>query len=216
LATNDRDEERENLEIIRLTDAAKTELTQIESALQEITGYRLKSNWNKEVKLRNDPASRGAKPFTCAIDLDMGRQKQEVRWRTLIHEMLHAHSAGYISEHFERWPGWEEGVVEKLQRVLRRQILDRLGVTVEESVFLEEDQDHWYNPYIEALESMHDLLGGSEEDFYIQLLGTAIGARPLVTLRRGMQLRGAAFREVFDTANATLKVNLNLRRRLGY
>jgi hypothetical protein len=201
---------------MRLTEQAKRELTQIESALQEITNGRLKSNWNKEVELRNDPDYRGAKPFTCAIRLDVERQKQDVRWRTMIHEMLHAHSVGYIPNDFKKYRGWEEGVVEKLQRVLRRQILDHLGVTVEESIFLAEEQNHWYNPYIDALESVRHLLGQSEDDFYIQLLGTAIGVRPLVTPRRGMQLRGAAFREAFDLANATLKVDLNFRKRLGY
>lgn len=188
---------------------AVEELRCVEGAIAALTG--LASNWNGSVSLHVKPPWRGTKPFGCAILLDAERQMQDVRWRTLIHEMLHAYSEGYNRSAFDDFPGWEEGVVEKLQRLLRPQILDRLGLTISETVFADEESEHGFNPYIEALETLFLLVqrpGESEIDFYLALLSTPIRQRMIWMFGRGKQLpadKGRAFLLTFAAASATLR-----------
>ena len=52
-----------------------------------------------------------------------------------IHEVLYSVSAGFAGEDDRSARGWEKGVAEQLQRQLRAEVLDRLGVHVEEAVF---------------------------------------------------------------------------------
>ena len=128
------------------------------------------------------------------------RQLLDVRWRTLIHEMLHAHSVGYNRSAFDDFPGWEEGVVEKLQRLLRPQVLERLGITIPEAVFAEEEERHEFNPYIAALETLFRLVqqpGESEVDFYVTLLSTPISQRVIWMIGRGKQLPPDKFHCVY-------------------
>ena len=54
---------------------------------------------------------------------------------TFIHEALHSVSAGFMGEDYRSARGWEEGVAEQLQRLLRVEVLDRLGAHMEEAVF---------------------------------------------------------------------------------
>ena len=191
---------------------AQEELRLIEQIVSELTG--LPSNWNGNVELHTEPGWRGMKPFGCAIRLDSARQELDVRWRTHLHEVLHAHSAGYARTAFDDFPGWEEGVVEKLQRLLRPRVLARLGSGVTEAVFAQEDAEHEYNPYIEALERLYPFLKQPEEsetDFYVALLATPIKERVAWTLARGKQLppqEFSVFLRAFSAANATLRRKL--------
>ena len=82
---------------------AHDELRRVEQVVSEITG--LPSNWSGTVELHDTPLWRGAKPFRCDILLDTGRQELDVRWRTYLHEMLHAHSAEYSRTAFDASPG---------------------------------------------------------------------------------------------------------------
>ena len=166
--------------------SAVEELRRVEAVITALTG--LPSNWNGSVSLHIAPGWRGTKPFECAILLDVDRQVLDVRWRTQIHEMLHAHSVGYNRSAFDDFPGWEEGVVEKLQRPLRRQVLERLGITIPDPVFAEEEERHTFNPYIAALEILFRLARQpveSEIDFYVTLLSTPISQRVMRMIGRG-------------------------------
>ena len=191
---------------------AQEELRRVEQAVGELTG--LPSFWSGVVELHEEPDWRGAKPFGCDIRLDAARQKLDVRWRTLIHEMLHAHSIGYARFAFDTFPGWEEGVVEKLQRLLRPHVLERLGLTLAVEVFAAEDVAHEFNPYVAALETLYTLLQRPEESetaFYTTLLAMPLDQRMVWIMARGKQLPpGAA--ETFVRAFALASVIL--RRRL--
>jgi hypothetical protein len=188
------------------------ELRRVEEAVSELTG--LPSNWNGNVELRLEPGWRGMKPFHCDIRLDSARQTLDVRWRTHLHEMLHAHSAGYTRPAFEDYPGWEEGVVEKLQRLLRPRVLERLGLGLPETVFVQEDAEHEYNPYVEAIDSLSRFLKQpqeSEADFYVALLSTPISQRIAWTHAQGKQVppqEFGTFLRAFAAANATLRRKL--------
>lgn len=104
--------------------------------------------------LTDDPDVRGAKPFRCDIVINKTLSEQDLRWRTLIHEMLHTFSAGYNPQDYQALRGWEEGVVEQLQRLLRPAVLAKLGVSVSEKVFEQVEDGHEYQKYVRALESM--------------------------------------------------------------
>ena len=64
---------------------------------------------------------------------------QDERWMTLLHEVLHSVSVGFARDDYGQGPGWEEGVVEQMQRLLRPQALARLSASVPQAVLAEAD-----------------------------------------------------------------------------
>lgn len=183
------------------------ELIAIVDVLSELTG--LTSRWSGEVELSQDARAFGRKPFSCRIVLNERLADQPVRWRTLIHEALHSFSAGYNSQDYQAWRGWEEGVVEQLQRLFRPTILARLSVTADADVFKEAEVDYLFNKHIKALEQLREATGASEiQKFYLNLLATKIKDRPSSILGERFHLppeeRGAFIR-LFSQANSVLK-----------
>lgn len=192
-----------------LTAPIRAEMEQIIPLLSAYTG--LPTRWSGVVELVPEADFKGKKRFTCDIQIDAALADQDVRWRTLIHECLHAHSAGYIRTEFLKLPGWEEGVVERLQRIFRPVILASLNISVPEAVFSLPEANHAYNVYIEALEKIRTMLAISEVQFYQDLLATPIGSRPASTLKLIRQLPPARQYEavvIFSASNATLKARL--------
>jgi hypothetical protein len=152
------------------------ELERIQPVVEELTGLR--SRWNGRIELVPDPGFKGVKRFSCVIAMDLSMVGDDVRWRTFIHELLHAVSAGYLPSDYRSLLGWEEGVVEHLQRSIRSSVLSRIGVQVPEQVFWAVEEHHPFNRYIEALETLRGELKLQELDFYRNLLGCPIGRRP--------------------------------------
>src|SRR5579862_3523590 len=107
-----------------LAEQIRAELESILPLVEELTG--LVSRWSGVVELVSDAEFRGKKRFSCLIQIDIDVARQQSRWTTLIHEALHCVSAGYIASDYREYPGWEEGVVEQMQRLIRPQILARL------------------------------------------------------------------------------------------
>jgi len=183
------------------------EISLVVPLVAELTG--LPSNWNGTVTLVDGAPFRGQKRFDCGILLDSRLAGEPVRWRTLIHESLHAVSAGYNRADYNRLNGWEEGVVEKMQRLLRPQVLERLAVAAApESVFARAEQEHLYNRYITALETLREELALTEPVFYRNLLATPLAARPGYVYGLGSQFAPQgrrAFLEACSKANAVLR-----------
>lgn len=50
------------------------------------------------VELVETTEFKGKKPFSCDIQIQASLARLEARWSTLIHESLHAHSAGYADK----------------------------------------------------------------------------------------------------------------------
>ena len=189
-------------------DSSRTEaeLQAIGTVLTELSG--LVSRWSGRVELVPEADFKGKKRFTCDIQINADLAQQEARWATLIHEALHTLSAGYIGMDYREFPGWEEGAVERLQRLYRPAVLTRLGVLVPDEVFLEAEAKHNYNKYIAALERVRPHLGLPDERFYLLLLRTPIKDRPSLMFGLGNQLPGqrrVAFAYAFSAANAVLK-----------
>lgn len=175
------------------------ELVRLEPVIEEITGLR--SRWNGTVELLAGPDFKGKKPFSCGIVLDAALAEKEERWRTLIHELLHAVSAGYSPSDYRAMRGWEEGVVEQMQRLIRPDVLVRIGVGVPETVFETVEASHLFNRYIEALEA-------EKLAFYRDLLNIPIRSRPASLFERRLGLptdQCGAFVGAFARAHAVLR-----------
>jgi hypothetical protein len=187
----------------------KAEVARVLEVVCELTG--LISHWNGTLELIENAEFRGRKPFTCGIQIDSELAQLPERWATVIHESLHAVSAGYDRNDFQMFRGWEEGVVEKLQRLIRPTVLARLGVTVDESTWQQHEANHRYNEYINALEEIRSALTVPEAEeplqFYIALLGTPIKDRPGAVLGMGYrraELPRTPFVRAFSAASAVL------------
>lgn len=168
----------------------------------------LRSRWNGILELVPNAGFMGKKPFFCSIQLRDSLALQELRWRTVLHEILHSVSAGYVQSDYNRLLGWEEGVVEQLQRLIRMDILAQAGVSIPEDVFIEAERIHAYNHYIAALEQMRNFLQYEPQTFYITLLKTPIKDRAAVVFGMGNVLEPAqrtAFISVFSLANSVLR-----------
>jgi len=193
------------------TDEARThrEIGKVLEIVCDITG--LTSNWNGVLMLVENAEFRGRKPFSCSIEVASDLVQTVDRWPTMIHEALHAVSAGYSSNDYQAFRGWEEGVVEKLQRLIRPIVISRLGISPEESIWQQRENLHPYNDYIDALEEVRKALGiagdGDERQFYIRLLGIPIKDRPGLLLGMGYQrdkLPRTPFVRAFSAASAVL------------
>jgi hypothetical protein len=164
------------------------ELKQVLGAGTTLTG--LPSRWTGKVELVSGTAYKGCKPFSCDIRIARGLADQETRWSTLIHEALHAVSIGLTTWDYKDCRGWEEGVVEMLQRVLRQRVLAQIGIRVDEAVFQREDATHIYAPYLEALEQLRTVVGMADDQFCIALLRTPLRERPGYIRSIGLKLSG--------------------------
>lgn len=184
----------------------RDELEKIRAILSALLGRP--SRWSGTLLLTSDPDIHGAKPFRCDSVVNETLAGQDARWRTLIHEMLHTFSAGYQVNDYRAFRGWEEGIVEYLQRLLRPTILAQIAPTVSEEVFREVEANHIYNDYIASLETLRKALKREESLFYFRLLETPIRDRPALVLGQGRSLvrdEDAAFVRLFSTSDVTLK-----------
>ena len=76
----------------------------------------------------------------------------------MIHEALHCFSVGRSPDASLRYSGYEEGVVERLQMLLREEILDAPGVSLADTYFVDRDANGAYTDYVSALEAMRETL----------------------------------------------------------
>lgn len=168
------------------TAQVRAELEQIMPLLSAYTG--LPTRWSGVVELVPEADFKGKKRFTCDIQIDAALADQEVRWLTLIHESLHCHSAGYNGTDYRLHRGWEEGVVEKLQRLLRPSLFPILGVNLTDAERREADRQHPFNDRVEALEAIRQCLPVLDLPFYLHLLSVPIAARLAAVFEQVQQL----------------------------
>ncbi len=184
----------------------ETELQEIIAVLTEL--FHLPSRWSGRLELVPDAGFKGKKRFTCDIQIDSALASQEARWSTLIHEALHTVSTGYVPTDYRDFPGWEEGVVERLQRLFRPVIFARLEISVADEVFRNSEEKHNYNKYIRALEQIRAGVNIPETEFYSSLLRIPIKGRFHHVYGMGGVLTGrdrSEFIHTLSVANSVLK-----------
>ena len=178
----------------------REELRALQRTVEDRTG--LLSHWNGEVLFRRPDEiqmMRGRhllaeKRWNCDVLVSAILEENPLLWRTLLHEMLHSVSVGLNEEDYRRFPGWEEGVVEWLQRRWRPEILHELGVATPSEIFAQAERDWPLNDYLEALQTLQEACGLTSEIFYFDLLRTPLAQR-LATVRAWGQ--GPGFLSLF-------------------
>jgi hypothetical protein len=140
------------------------------------------SKWNGEVEVLPgaglQEVARGAFRRDGKIGLEEGLADSPLRWRTMIHELIHSHSAGGAQFDYEAAKGWEEGVVEHLQRLIRPDVLLAIGEIVDEQAILNYESGWRFDPYLPAWEAIRNALGEvDQEQFYAELLPVKIKDR---------------------------------------
>ena len=164
-------------------DRVRDELNAVKEAVEQLTGLR--SRWSSNVILLDTAqmvALKGMevlaeKRWACDIVVNSGLILLPLRWRTFIHEMIHSVSVGSNETDYKRLRGWEEGVVEQMQRQLRPQILGLLQAQAAEAACDGADRRWIFNPYVEALEALRVPLETAPGSFYLNLLKTPLGDR---------------------------------------
>ena len=125
----------------------------------------------------------------------------------MIHEALHLFSLAYTKQEYMLARGWEEGVVEQLQRLLRQEVFAALKIVVSEEIFTERDVAHEYNRYIRALEGLRELLELDAREFYLWLLATPLSERLSAVEAKGDMMpptQRAQFRRTLMLAQGVL------------
>lgn len=159
------------------------ETRRLVALVEEMAG--LHSRWNGRIVLLEDAAMlpllgrrvSGEKRWGCDILLHSDFVNDPLRWRTLLHEVLHSVSVGMNEQDYRRFRGWEEGTVEWLQRRWRPRILRLLGVGVLEEAFVMAERFWPFNKYLEALQVLQQAAGLDAELFYRDLLRTPLALR---------------------------------------
>lgn len=159
------------------------EIRQVITEVEQMTG--LHSRWNGSVTVWEARLAgiMGRRPFIakktwdCGITVVDALIEDNQRWRTLIHEALHSVSVGMNEADYGRFLGWEEGVVEWLQRHWRRQILLTLGVDIPEDRFADIERIWPLNGYLDALETLRAGCGQEPAFFYRTLIRTPLAQR---------------------------------------
>lgn len=159
----------------------------IVQALEEILGWR--SRWNGECYLARSLSFGGAAHYGGSLSIsEFAYADPDLRWRTMIYEALHTFSPQYSKAEYGAARGWEEGVVEQTQRLLRTQVLTSLQVNVREEVIVEAEALHPYNAYITILEDLRARLSDAPLNFYRMLLAAPLPERALLLKRSSILL----------------------------
>jgi hypothetical protein len=191
-----------------LADEARELVAGVVSALQELL-EGAPSRWNGVVVLDDLSLNAGSmRPDgTIVLLLPLWERGGAARHRLVIHESLHTLSP-WTTPEYRDGKGWEEGVVEQLQRLLRQAVLDKMGLSIPEGEFASADLRHPFNPYIAELEALRERLSAEPVPFYRRLLRLPIPERVLHLASLGDELTAAersAFRQQLAVANVRLR-----------
>ena len=174
-------------------------MRQITDVLELLIGR--KSRWNGKVNIEELVYFSDTKRYDCSITiLDKVVKQQTLRWCTMIHEALHALSPQYSRAEYDALIGWEEGVIEQLQRLLRAEILQNIGVIINQEELLDQEKTHPYSRYIAVLEDLRTQLGLPLRDFYLHLLAIKLPERQTLLMTLGENLADAQARTSFRTS----------------
>jgi hypothetical protein len=168
-----------------------TELRRVQEFVQGKLPNRI-CRWEGKVRVEMLADTYGAKASTCEIVLDRGVMLAEIRWPVYLHEMLHAFSEGGDDAAYAEFRRWEEGAVEKLERLWRSSMFIDLGLSLSQATQDEiayNDEINPYNAYIASLERIRRLLQyESEQDFYCWLLSVPMSGRAGAVMKNAREM----------------------------
>jgi hypothetical protein len=133
------------------------------------------------------------------------------RWHAMIHELLHSFSAGGSQSEYGRAKGWEEGIVEHLQRLICRNVLSEIGVEPDETAIFERENTWFFNPYLPPWERIRKAFGMDDPVvFYADLLPVRIVERDAYLYKKAMMLRKSDVLRIVSECKPLLNKNLSL------
>lgn len=161
-------------------------LDELQSVQDEINKLlpTLQTDWQGQVSTYDLAEALGYKTHAHEIVIDTTVLNSNYRWVVYIHELLHAVSSASSRKtleneyeaFYQQFKGYEEGIVEALERIIRDPILSSLQIRLSQkdlAIVNLVEMTTEYNEYIHALEGMRHVLGYQEEDrfdFYLWLL----------------------------------------------
>ncbi len=125
------------------------------------------------------------------------------------HQTLHSVSVGLIPHEYQNHLGWEEAVVEGLQRHWRPAILARLGVPADEATFAETEVAWVYEYYLTALRQIAAEIAAvvPEPQFFLALLKTPLKDRKAHALAWGRRSPDwERFKRIYAAASGVLSL----------
>lgn len=144
----------------------------------------LVSRWNSKIDLfvPRDASQKdsGIIRRDGTIEIAARRIEEPERWRTYLHELVHAHSPLSSVTDYEDNIGWEEAVVEGLQRRIRPSILGKAISKANEAAILLEEKGWLHAPYMDALEKVRaafEISDAGSGQWYAKLLALPIKER---------------------------------------
>jgi len=163
-----------------ITEQVRYELTKINEQLIAKLGDH--GRWHGDVRINDnmpDADARFLPDGTIEIKSSLYKDANgnpallKRRWRTLIHELLHGYGVPLGDIKLGEVRGWEEGIVEALQRELRQEILGKAGFTHDEP-YIQQAETQWpYEPYIQPAKDLYRVLdeanlldGADKVEFY--------------------------------------------------
>ena len=179
-----------------LRQQAEADLARVIQQITRLTG--LQTRWRGTVEVEDIPFPYwGQKQRTCSISLRRDALAvPERRWTTMIHEAVHSVSAVFTLGHLDaRQARWEEAIAERLQRLLRNDILRALDVTLDERILTELDAAHLYNGDIRTLDVSREALKIDPRTFYLDLLAATVDRRARIVILASRAYRTERERE---------------------
>lgn len=170
-----------NLRMLEVHQVFRTILSHVEM----LTG--LASRWDgtihlsEEVDIGGHPRFTARKDLSCSLTVHQSFLHDPKLYGTLVHESLHAVSVGVTRAAYDQFQGYEEGVVEKVTRLLGPHIAAAMGIAYDFGTRTS------YLSALGLLEQLRAKTGRAEEEFYLELLKTPLAQREQTVVQWTME-----------------------------
>ena len=202
-------------------DARRTiieEVRRIVTFVEGVTG--LPSRWNGSLLILADGTEeaqtaqmlsriqyRAKKEWSCGITVVESVLQDDLRWRTLLHEVIHSVSVGLTEPDYHRYAPWEEAVVESLQRLYRPLLFQQFEMDLDEDRFRAFEATWRYE---RALGALGRVAAARPEvpaqDFLEQMLRTPLPDRPAFAFEWGREAADFdQFKRIYAAASGFLR-----------
>ena len=137
----------------------------------------LTSNWTGQVHLSEElggdgrPRFKAKKDWGCSISIHQGSLSDPGLFGTLVHECFHCFSRGLTAPVFDRFKGYEEGVVEGLTQLTGERIAQAMPISVAFEI------RYTFDNYVQPLERLRAETELDSESFYLEMLRTPLAER---------------------------------------
>jgi hypothetical protein len=208
----DKIEERHSSEIATIRTQYREEMRRLLPAIADRLGVPPEtSRWSAdreesvEVLEGNEDESRGVFRPDGTIGILANLSSHPKRWHSMIHELLHSLSGGGTLFEYSSEKGWEEGVVEHLQQLLCRDVLNDIGELPDEAVIAEREASWRFRNYLPHWEQIRIAFDASDAvAFYAEMLRLKIGERRGELQRRALASKNISAVKVISSAKVTL------------